>query len=53
MTTAYSNNETFKDMQENNDIIIKETDIEKCEVILRKTYYKTKIYEILRDETNY
>ena len=42
-----------KNIQENENIIIKEADERSAVVILHKTYYKTKIQKILKDETNY
>ena len=44
---------SLKNIQENGNIIIKEADKGSAVVILDKTYYKTKIQEILKDETNY
>ena len=45
--------QTFKNIQENGDIIIREADTGSDVVILDKMCYKTKIQEILKDETNY
>ena len=42
-----------KNIQGNENIIIKEADNGSPEVILNKTYYRTKTQEILIDETNY
>ena len=43
----------LKNIQESKNIIITEADTGSTIVILNKTYYGTKIQEILRDETNY
>ena len=42
-----------KNIQENENIIIKEPNKRSAVVILDKTYYKTNIQEILIDKTNY
>ena len=44
---------SLKNIQENGHIIIKETNKGSTIVIFDKTYYKTKIQEVLNDETNY
>ena len=45
--------EALLNIQENNEIIVKETDMGNEVVILNKIYYGRKIQKILRDETNY
>ena len=45
--------QALKNIQENENVIIKEADKRSDVVISDKTYYRTKIQEILRGETNY
>ena len=45
--------QAFKNLQENENIIIKEADKGSAIVILDKAFYKTKIQEILEDKTYY
>ena len=49
-TTSHTNT-SLKNIQEN-ETVIKETD-KGCVKITLKIYYRTKIQEILKDETNY
>ena len=44
--------QALRNIRENENIIIKEADKGSAVVIFDKTYYKTKIQEILNDETN-
>ena len=48
-----SQKQAFKNLQENENIIIKEADKGSAIVILDKAFYKTKIQEILEDKTYY
>ena len=45
--------QTFKNIHENEDMILKEADKESAVVILDKAYHKANPQEILKDETNY
>ena len=48
-----SQKQAFKNLQKNENIIIKEADKGSAVVILDKAFYKTKIQEILEDKTYY
>ena len=50
---SYKQKQALKNLQKNENLIIKEADKRSAIVILDKTYYRTKIKKILSNETDY